>query len=232
MATTCSDGKLDGSETDVDCGGGCPPCADGRKCAVNGDCASGGCSKGLCCGAGTGNCDGNAGNGCETNLLTSAANCGTCGNACPNGMPVCINGGCSVPTTPVTYSVALTGGVTPSQTQCDSWNAFRAQLIQTYSSVTLKGTNDMTGASCTGPAADTICQAIAGGGPIVVACNGRGWAVDTCGGGIELSASTGNCQCDNAAGYTLRPCVGSPDWGGVNTATCSPPSQLITVTCQ
>jgi hypothetical protein len=43
MASTCADGKRDGDETDVDCGGGCGPCVDGRVCAVDQDCASDDC---------------------------------------------------------------------------------------------------------------------------------------------------------------------------------------------
>jgi hypothetical protein len=43
-APPCSDGKLDGQETDVDCGGPtCSPCAVGEKCLVNSDCASMAC---------------------------------------------------------------------------------------------------------------------------------------------------------------------------------------------
>src|SRR3954468_289885 len=34
--------------------------------------------------------------GCESATGTDAKNCGTCGNACPNGL-VCINGGCTCP---------------------------------------------------------------------------------------------------------------------------------------
>ena len=44
---TCSDGIRHslgtGSETDVDCGGNCPPCGDGGGCLVHGDCSSGYC---------------------------------------------------------------------------------------------------------------------------------------------------------------------------------------------
>jgi cohesin domain-containing protein len=87
VLAACDDGVKDGSETDVDCGGGvCPACADGRGCLANGDCSSGLCSMGICqtvltCPAGFGNCDGDPGNGCETPLNT-LTNCGGCGNVC------------------------------------------------------------------------------------------------------------------------------------------------------
>jgi acetyl esterase/lipase len=35
---TCTNGVLDGTETDVDCGGSCGPCANGKLCSVAGDC--------------------------------------------------------------------------------------------------------------------------------------------------------------------------------------------------
>ncbi|MFO0652421.1 MAG: hypothetical protein U0326_39745 [Polyangiales bacterium] len=59
------------------------------------------CSGGMCggtCEAGYGNCDMNAGNGCETNLNTTATNCGTCGNRCTlaNANAVCSSGTCAI----------------------------------------------------------------------------------------------------------------------------------------
>src|SRR5260221_3208578 len=41
----CHNGKKDGTETDVDCGGtDCPKCDDGKKCTQVSDCASGTCN--------------------------------------------------------------------------------------------------------------------------------------------------------------------------------------------
>jgi hypothetical protein len=41
---SCTDGVQDGAESDVDCGGGtCPPCAVGKMCLIDADCASGAC---------------------------------------------------------------------------------------------------------------------------------------------------------------------------------------------
>jgi hypothetical protein len=46
----CNNGAKDGSETDTDCGGaGCPGCAAGKVCNTGTDCASGHCSRGICC---------------------------------------------------------------------------------------------------------------------------------------------------------------------------------------
>jgi uncharacterized repeat protein (TIGR01451 family) len=46
---SCSDGILNGTETDVDCGGQCPQaCSTGQKCNVNPDCISDSCVDGRC----------------------------------------------------------------------------------------------------------------------------------------------------------------------------------------
>src|SRR5829696_8873803 len=46
---TCTDGLTNGSETDVDCGGGtCPRCASGKTCASRNDCLSARCEAGTC----------------------------------------------------------------------------------------------------------------------------------------------------------------------------------------
>src|SRR5207253_2216076 len=46
---SCNDGQRNGSETDVDCGGGaCPACAAGRSCGASTDCASAYCAAGTC----------------------------------------------------------------------------------------------------------------------------------------------------------------------------------------
>jgi hypothetical protein len=45
---TCTDGLQNGSETGVDCGGSCPPCANGQGCTSRHDCASAVCTAGIC----------------------------------------------------------------------------------------------------------------------------------------------------------------------------------------
>ena len=72
----------------------------GNACSTN-NVASGGCEDGGCvitaCVAGFGDCDGDASNGCETNLNTSPSSCGACGNTCTNtnGSTSCLSGTCS-----------------------------------------------------------------------------------------------------------------------------------------
>ena len=44
----CTNGQKDGDEVDVDCGGKCAPCAVGKVCVLDKDCASGACVSGVC----------------------------------------------------------------------------------------------------------------------------------------------------------------------------------------
>ncbi|MBI5514103.1 MAG: hypothetical protein HY909_10070 [Deltaproteobacteria bacterium] len=72
----------------------------GRVCSIpnaTASCAAGACTVGVCA-SGFGNCDGNAANGCETNVATSTANCGACGRLCTaaNGTGACVGSLCSV----------------------------------------------------------------------------------------------------------------------------------------
>jgi hypothetical protein len=46
--SSCGDNVKDGKETDKDCGGPCPKCADTKMCANNTDCTSGKCTGGTC----------------------------------------------------------------------------------------------------------------------------------------------------------------------------------------
>jgi hypothetical protein len=49
---TCTDGEKNGTETDVDCGGECPPCTRGRACRGPADCVTADastCFQSTCC---------------------------------------------------------------------------------------------------------------------------------------------------------------------------------------
>lgn len=91
----CCGGACRDTTTDVDhCGGCWIVCKDGpwstRRCA-NGRCQ-------LACDRGHGDCNGVAGDGCETELETDQANCGACGKACgpefPHQSVACVEGAC------------------------------------------------------------------------------------------------------------------------------------------
>jgi len=109
---TCADGKKNGLETDVDCGGdACGPCASGKECSNgadcrSGNCAPGGCTSALCCqtepsDAGPPDaldpiCADGKKNGLETDVDCGGDDCGPCpsGKACGNDAD-CKSGHCA-----------------------------------------------------------------------------------------------------------------------------------------
>ena len=92
---------------------------------------------------------------------------------------------------------------------------------------------DPTGRTCTGAAANTLCQALHGNTAVSpVSRGGYTWTTGTCGRGIELSADGTVCNC-STPGYCVRPASRPPSTGaGIATNTCNAPTQTITVTCQ
>ena len=93
-APTCGDGIKNGSETDVDCGGSCQPCANGQGCARRADCAGDLVCSGGTCQACTANAQ--CGQGCFCNASvcltsTSVALANGCGS-CPSDT-VCVGTG-------------------------------------------------------------------------------------------------------------------------------------------
>ncbi|MCC6645263.1 MAG: hypothetical protein IT374_06815, partial [Polyangiaceae bacterium] len=94
----CNNDPSDGCEMNIassttNCGACGNACSNGQGV---GSCNNGVC--GITCSLGFGDCDGNPQNGCETNLNTSAGNCGTCGKVCSstNGTASCSAGSCQI----------------------------------------------------------------------------------------------------------------------------------------
>ncbi|MBI4703260.1 MAG: hypothetical protein HY744_19255 [Deltaproteobacteria bacterium] len=211
--TKCS-GKCVDVQTDPENCGGC-----NGACGVGEVCSAGQCA--LQCLGGTTKC----GNACVDTKL-DPANCGGCGKACGGGQ-YCKDGGCLGGG--VVFSEQFSQGQTPSG-QCTAWNTFRAALVGNYSKITISGTYDLTGVSCTGPNANALCQALRNNQTLSLTCDGRNWQTGQCN-AIELSAAGSICQCPNAQ-YIVRPCIGNNNWGGANTATCNGPTQVLTVRCE
>ncbi len=96
----CNGDTADGCEVElaraVDHCGSC-----GRSCVTanvsTAECAAGACLI-LSCAAGFADCDGNAANGCETDLTTSTSHCNACGAACApsNATGCCDAGRCAI----------------------------------------------------------------------------------------------------------------------------------------
>jgi len=98
----CNDFVTNGSESDIDCGGpDCAKCGFGMSCRTHADCADNDCEAGKCalvCASDSANCDGNPGNGCETDLRTDLDHCGDCETPCSpaNASASCVSGACRV----------------------------------------------------------------------------------------------------------------------------------------
>ena len=101
--TSCTDGKRNGSETDVDCGGTCPTrCGPGKACSTGADCGSGTCDAEACVAPQTCS-DGNK-DGKETDVDCGGGECKGCaiGRECSAHSDclslACIYGVCDKPT--------------------------------------------------------------------------------------------------------------------------------------
>ena len=84
---TCTDQQKNGDETDVDCGGSCGGCLDGKTCAAGTDCASGTCEGTLCLTPPA--CDDEQKNGDETDV-----DCGGSCDPCADGGACLGDGDC------------------------------------------------------------------------------------------------------------------------------------------
>src|SRR5574342_1356007 len=113
----CSDQIHNGSETDVDCGGACKPCAVGRACRSGGDCDNGYCVNRLCTPL---PCFNGVQDGAETDLDCGGGTCRKCAGArhclqdgdCFSGTCLASTSTCSSLTTisfadPVSYPAGL-----------------------------------------------------------------------------------------------------------------------------
>jgi len=120
--------------------------ACGRPCVIpNGTpgCADGVCRVGMC-NEGFADCDGDAANGCETDVRTASANCGRCGNACAvaGGTAACTAGSCVV------------GGCATGRSDCDM-NAANGCEVDTQTSAANCGG---CGRACVVPNATPACR--------------------------------------------------------------------------
>ncbi|MEI8255124.1 MAG: hypothetical protein WCJ30_05565, partial [Deltaproteobacteria bacterium] len=98
----CDGSSANGCETVISidpghCGACSTVCSPTQYANAGTVCLTGACSLGACA-AGFANCDGNSANGCETNLVSDAGNCGRCGGVCAlaHVSAVCTAGACAI----------------------------------------------------------------------------------------------------------------------------------------
>ena len=113
----------------------------------------------------------------------------------------------------------------------------------TYTQVTISGSLDPTGVTCSDPA---IVNGLANvlntksgveyrwseDAVVSVTCNSRTWNTCFCNGVFEFSSHQAENLCGTCSnpGYVVRPNIDGSIWGGAGTATCEPhPSQILRV---
>ncbi|MEM9463591.1 MAG: DUF4215 domain-containing protein [Myxococcota bacterium] len=131
----------------------------------------------------------------------------------------------------VWYQWTFFGGQLPNPMACADFTTWRSVLADDHTSITLAGTADPGGRTCTGPAATQLCNALRLGQSTMVNCDGHQWRVgNNCVGTMEVTVDGTDCECFYP-GYALRPCMPSSEWGGVATHTCGGPNQEIYIEC-
>ena len=181
QAAACNDSISNGSETDVDCGGGtCTTCGTGKGCSNAGrDCQSGVCTGGACQAP---TCSDNVRNGAETATDCGGGTCATCdtGAGCSNGARDCQSGVCTsnICQAPICSDSVRNGAET--DIDCGGGTCTTCGTGKTCSSAA----RDCTSGVCTAG----ICQAATCGDGVN---NGSETDVD-CGGSC-VSGSTGKC---------------------------------------
>ena len=93
LANGCEANLLDSPGSCGGCGRGCGAPPNGTAACSGGQCVVGACEDDFA------DCDGDAGNGCETYLATAVGSCGRCGLRCPsppNGVAECFAGECGL----------------------------------------------------------------------------------------------------------------------------------------
>jgi hypothetical protein len=98
-----------------------------------------------------------------------------------------------------------------------------------YTKVRFYGSRDATGITLTDSSVVTaLATALRTSTAYTGVSNGYTMKVGGCGGGYEITASGTVCQCNT--GYTLRPCIGGGNWGGIyGTSTCNAANQTMTL---
>ncbi len=94
LATTCTNGILDSSETDIDCGGNCLGCTVGLKCSAGKDCAENYCDNKVCKKP---LCTDNIKNGFESDIDCGGSSCSSCsiGKMCTKNLD-CATNSCNI----------------------------------------------------------------------------------------------------------------------------------------
>ena len=124
----------------------------------------------------------------------------------------------------------------PGDPQYNNWVGFLNSLDTAsgkFLSISIRGTYDQAGKTCSDKyVVRQLADAMYNRYDVSLLCDGHYWSVGTgcsdfnCGTSsdyVELTLNQTTCNC--GVSYTLRPCITSSTWGGVNTETCQSWSQ-------
>jgi len=165
------------------------------------------CAAGLCritCASGFADCDGALGNGCETNVTTSATSCGACGSVCrpANAAPACVAGACRVASCNAGFA------------DCDG-SAANGCEVDTRASASHCGA---CGRACAAANASSTCAA----GACAYTCNpGYGDCDGMAANGCETNLNTTPSSCGRCGGACSATNGAATCAGGVCGITCS-----------
>jgi hypothetical protein len=198
----CDGSVANGCETDTrtssthcgTCGNACPARANALPICSGGACAS-------ACLPGFGECDGDAANGCETNLATSAAHCGSCGRSCaaPNASGACASSTCTI--------AACTAGFG----DCNGSPGDGCE-------VDLRSTVTSCGACGRGCAVSNGSPGCAAGACTIAACNG---GFGDCNGSVADGCETNLGSTVSSCGACGRACAVSNGTPGCSAGACT-----------
>jgi hypothetical protein len=218
---TCADGLRDGTESDVDCGGGsCPGCASGQRCCAGIDCSALFCLLETCAGA---SCTDGVKNGNETGVDCGGGTCPTCpnGQGCNVGSDcqshVCIGGVCAAASCTDGVKNGSETGVDCGGGTCPTCPTGQGCL----------GNSDCQSGNCVG----NVCQASSPNGTLCSASNQcqSGNCIDSvccntaCNGfcqACNLAGSVGTCGNIPAGQDPANECAGSTNCNGAGA--CGP----------
>jgi hypothetical protein len=211
----CTDGQLNNTETDVDCGGQlCPPCPPGDDCEEDGDCALGPCEGGVCGCTGL-SCDDVT--GCASAVDNGCGDTIDCSGNCA-GDDVCFQETCCAPITSCNADVCGPSddgcGGTVDCGDCDGSDVCvnGACCTPTCPADACGTTNDGCGGTidCAGCDGNDVCHNGSCCTPTVTAatCGNRcGTVSNGCGGTVDCGNPCGGNPCVNGTCCTPSSCT-------------------------
>jgi len=238
---TATNGCEVNTQTETAHCGGCGMACASRPNATP-RCAAGQCE--YTCATGFGDCDGDASNGCETNLNTDATRCGTCSTRCDlaNATPACTMGQCAVATCATGFGNcdgnAANGCETNTNTTvthcgaCGTMcpgadNAVPACAAGQCALTCTAGFADCDGNAANGCEVNTTTSAnhCGGCGRACAVANGTaGCAMSQC---TVASCTAGFDNCDSMAANGCEASLSAPTTCGTCGNVCTPPANAV-----